>query len=85
MHTKNLFINKSSHRKHIKGSYKLFPHAYVEPSLTLLVKAINLGDVFALVISSQQKNTFRILDLVGKEETDALDAALSAIHIVAKE
>ena len=37
------------------------------------------------MISSEQKEVFRILDFVGEQEADGLEALLASIHVVAQE
>lgn len=84
VHTQNLFIDECGDWQHIKAADKLLPHADVEPPLAFLVESVDLGDILALVVASEEEHTLRELYLVGEEQADALDAALASVNIVAQ-
>ena len=53
--------------------------------LTLVVKAVYPVDARTLVVSSQNKEVFRVFDLVCKEEADRLKRLLATVDVIAEE
>lgn len=67
MHAEDLLLDEGRYWKHVEGRDEFFPEADAVPSLTLVVEAVYLCNGLALMITSQQKDGLRELDLVGKE------------------
>ena len=53
--------------------------------LTLIVETVNPVDAGALVVSSQEEEVLRVLDLVGEQEADGLQTLLASVHVVTEE
>jgi hypothetical protein len=70
VHTDNLIINDSTARKAIKGIAELLPHFDRKATTALIVKAVDSVDTRAFMITTQKKEIFWVLNLVGKKETD---------------
>jgi hypothetical protein len=59
MQTKNLFFDESCEREIIEKVSEVLPHIRIAVfAQTFVVKAINLGDLSTLVISTQDKDAF---------------------------
>ncbi len=85
MHANDLIINDSCAGEAVEGVTELLPYLDREPPPTLIIETIDPVDSSALMVASQDKEVFRILDLVGKEEADNFQALLAPIHIISKE
>lgn len=70
VHTNDFIVDNSGAGQTIKSVAKLLPHFHRKAATTLIVESVNAIDAGALVIASEQKEILRILDLVGKEQTD---------------
>lgn len=53
--------------------------------LTLVVEAVNSVNTSTLVVSSEDEEVFRVLDLVREQQTDSLEGLLSTVDVVAEE
>ncbi len=92
MHTHYLLIHKRTHWHHIEHIRKEFPQFEVVLSLafdksifTFVIEAINPVNGGAFVIPPQQKEVFRVLDLISQHERNAFDGLFSSINIIAEE
>ena len=85
MHANDLIIDNGSARKAVEGIAKLFPHLNREASTAFIIKSVDAVDTSTLVVSSQQKEVFRILDFVRKKQRNNLQRLLSAIYIIPQE
>ena len=65
MHGENPLVNNRSNRKAVKAISKGLPKLDVISSLALVVEAINAVDAGRFVIAAQEKEIFRVFDLVG--------------------
>lgn len=83
VHTQDTIIDDGCDRQYIEASAKLSPDSHVVPALALIVEAVHPVDGLALVITSQQVEVLRELDLVGKQQRDGLDALLASVNVVA--
>lgn len=70
------------YRKAVERIYKCFPNLYVAPPFAFIVKAIDSGDVGALVISPQKEEILWKFEFVAKQKKDRLQALLSPIYII---
>ena len=66
MHSENLLINKSGHRKAIEDVTEHAPESDGVPALAFIIEAIDAVDLATLVIAAQQEEIFLKLDLVCK-------------------
>jgi hypothetical protein len=57
----------------------------VATQLTFIIEAIDSVYTCTLVVAPENEKVFRVLDLVGKEETDSLERLLPPIDVVAEE
>jgi hypothetical protein len=64
MHAKDLFIDNRSTREAVEAVGKSLPELDTEASFALIIKAINPIDGGTLVVSTQDEEIFRVLDLV---------------------
>ena len=84
MHTNNLIINDSSARQTVEGVAKMLPDFDTVATTAFIVESIYAVNSRAFVVSPENEEVFRILDFVGKEETDNLNRLFSTIYIVPK-
>lgn len=85
MHRKDLLVNDGRNRKAVEAVRERLPQLNVVPALALVVKAVDAVDRGTFVVSSQDEEVFRILDLVGQEEADGLKRLLATVDIIAQE
>jgi len=85
VHRKDLLVNDGRNRKAVEAVRERLPQLNVVPALALVVKAVDAVDRGTFVVSSQDEEVFRILDLVGQEETDGLKRLLATVDIIAQE
>ena len=85
VHTEDLVVDHSADREHIEAEAKLFPDLNVVSSLALIIKSIHSIDRLALVVASQKIEMLGVLDLVGQQKDDGLDALLSSVNVVSYE
>lgn len=85
MHTKQLSLNNSCQRQEIKRIIEIVPHIII-PVLfaNLIVKTIHVCDVTRLMIPPQQYQQIRMLQLVKKQQQDALHRVVPTIYIVSQ-
>jgi hypothetical protein len=53
--------------------------------LTLVVEPVDSVNTGALVVSAEEEEVLRVLDLVREQEADGLERLLAAVHVVAQE
>jgi hypothetical protein len=82
MHTENSFVNNRTNGEIVEHGAKCAPERQVVPPFNFVIEAIDLGYLGTFVISAQQKNVLRVLNLVGKQQTHHLDAILSSVDKV---
>jgi hypothetical protein len=70
VHTNDLIVNHRTTRQAIEGIAKLLPHLDREATTALIVKAINSVDSGTFMVSPQQKEVFRVLNFVGKQQAN---------------
>jgi hypothetical protein len=70
VHTDNFIVNDGTAGQTVECIAKLLPHLDGKSATALIIEPVNAINARALVISSQEKEILRILDLVCKEETD---------------
>lgn len=82
MHTKYSIADQCSQWQIWKNSRNHFPKFNTISSFTLFVKTINSIDFRTLMISSQQKEILRKLDLITENQHQCFDLLLPSIYIV---
>lgn len=85
VHAKDLLIDEGGNREAVEAIGEELPKAHTEAALALVIKAIDAVDGGALVVSPQQEEVVRELDLVGHQQADGLDALLATVHVVTEE
>jgi len=80
----NLFIDYGRHGQTVEAVSECLPELYVVAALALVVEAIYPVDGGALVVASQQKEVFWVLDLVGQQQAYGLQRLLPSVHVVPK-
>ena len=85
MHGENFLVNDRCNGQTVEAVGKGLPKLDVIPSLALIIKAVDAVDRSTFVIASQDKEIFRVLDLVGKEQADSFERLLASIDIVPQE
>jgi hypothetical protein len=83
MHAQNLTLHQGTKRKIVKEICKDLPDIGVAvlPE-TLVVEPIDLCDLPAFVVSSQQRQPTRILDFETKKEADGLHGIKPSVHVI---
>lgn len=66
MDAEDLVIDNSSDREAVEALNELLPEFQRVATLALIVESINTIDGAAFVVSSEQEEVLRILDLVGE-------------------
>jgi hypothetical protein len=84
MHTDNLIINDCRTGQPIECITELLPHFDGKAAAAFIVKAINAVNAGTLVVAAEQKEVFRILDLVGENETNDFNGLFAPVDVVAE-
>ena len=85
VHTKNLFVYERTDWQAIKDVREYLPKLDRVSSLALIVETIDPVDLGTLVVSSQEKEILRVLNLVAEQQGNGLDRLLASVNIVAQE
>lgn len=85
MHAQNFLVNKCGNRKAVKAVSKRLPNSNVVPSLALIIEAIDSVDRGALVVSSQEEEVLRVLDLVREQKANSFERLFASVDVVAEE
>ena len=72
MHTKNFLVNDGSDGQAVEAVRESFPQLDIVSSFTLITKSVNSVDGCTLVVASEQKEIFWVLDLVRQQQTNGL-------------
>lgn len=86
MYAENLVINDGSQWQEIKDLSAVPPHVNraVLPQ-ALIVETVDLGDLSALMISSNQGNSVSVPDFQGQQEQESLNRVEASVHEVSHE
>jgi len=82
MHTEDFFINDGCYGEAVETISESFPELDVVPSLALIIETIDSVNRSALVITSEQEEVLRVLNFIGEEQANSLQALLASVHIV---
>ena len=85
MHSEDLLVNDCRDWETVEAIGECLPQLDIIPSLAFVVEAIDSVDRGTLVVSTQDEEVFRILDLVCQEQTDGLEGLLSSIYVITEE
>lgn len=85
VHGEDLFVNNGGNWQAVEAIGKGLPQLDVVPAFAFVVKAVDTIDAGAFVISSEDEEVLRILDLVCQKQADSLERLLASINIVAEE
>mmetsp|Transcript_13966 Transcript_13966/g.55101 ORF Transcript_13966/g.55101 Transcript_13966/m.55101 type:complete len:212 (+) Transcript_13966:662-1297(+) len=85
MHAEDLLVDDRSNGKAVEAVRERLPELDVVPPLALVVESVDAVDRSALVVASEEEEVLWVLDLVGEEEADCLQALLAAVHVVSQE
>jgi len=81
MHAENLVFNERSNRQTVEDISERSPELDAVAAFALIIKAINAVDRTRLVVPSEQKKVFRVLDLKAQEKANCLDALVRTINL----
>jgi len=82
VHAQDFLVNEGSNGEAVETVSEGFPEFDVVSSLALVVEAVNTVDGGALVVSSEEEEVLRVLDLVGQEQANGLQALLASVNVV---
>ena len=85
MHAKNLFIDQGANGQTVENIGENFPKLNGVAALALVIETVNTVDLCALVVTSQQEEVFRVLDLITEKQCDSLDRLLATVDVVTEE
>ena len=84
MEAEDLIVDQSSERKVVEKVGEVFPHVSVSIlSQTLIVEAIDLGDLSRFVITTQNRDAGWVSDLQRDKEGDGLNGVAATVNVVA--
>jgi hypothetical protein len=81
----NLLVDDGSDREAVEAVRERLPKLDVVAAFALVVEAVDAVDGRALVVAAEQEKVLGILDLVGEEQADGLEALLAPVDVVAEE
>jgi hypothetical protein len=85
VHGEDLLIDDSSNGQAVEAVGESLPQLDVVSSLALIVETVDAVDRGALVVTAENEEVLRVLDLVCKEQADCLQRLLATIYIVTEE
>ncbi len=83
VHANNFVINDCRARQAIERVTKLLPHFNREATTALVIETVDTVDTGTFVISAEQEEVFRILDLVRKKKTDHFYRLFASVDVIA--
>jgi len=85
MHREDLLVNDCGDWEAVEAVGKGLPELDVVSSFAFIVEAVDPIDRRAFVISSEDEEVFRVLDLVRQQQADGLQGLFASIHVVTEE
>lgn len=85
MHGEDLLIDDGGDGKAVEAIGKRLPQLDIVPPLAFIIEAVYAIDGGALMVTAQDEEVLRILDLVGQKQADGLEGLLSSVYVVAEE
>ena len=86
MHAENFVVNDSSESQIVENGGAVPPDVgrTILPE-ALIVEPVDLGDLSALVVASNQRDSLGVPDLEGQQEKEGLHTVVASVHEVAHE
>mmetsp|Transcript_61100 Transcript_61100/g.169408 ORF Transcript_61100/g.169408 Transcript_61100/m.169408 type:complete len:231 (+) Transcript_61100:521-1213(+) len=86
VHADDLVLDDGGHRQIVEGISEELPHSWsaVRPH-ALVEEAVNLRDLAALVVATEQSDALLVADLVQEHQGHCLHRVIAAVHVIAKE
>lgn len=85
MHGEDLLVDNSGDRKAVEAVSECLPELDVVSALALVVETIDTVDGGTLVVSSENEEVLRVLDLVCEQQADSLKRLLASVDVVTEE
>ena len=85
MHGEDLLVDDGSDGQAVEAISESLPKLDVVSSLALIVETVDAVDRGALVVTTENEEVLRVLDLVCEEQADCLQRLLATIDVVAEE
>lgn len=85
VHGEDLLVDDGGNGKAVEAVGERLPELDVITTLALVVETVDTVDGSALVVTPQDKEVLRVLDLVCQEQADGLERLLSSVDVVTKE
>ncbi|CDK26665.1 unnamed protein product [Kuraishia capsulata CBS 1993] len=82
MHGKDLFVDDGSNRQTVETISKRLPQLDIVAPFALVIESVYSVDGGTLVVTSQDEEILRILDLVREQQTDCLQRLLAPINVI---
>mmetsp|Transcript_46438 Transcript_46438/g.94613 ORF Transcript_46438/g.94613 Transcript_46438/m.94613 type:complete len:335 (-) Transcript_46438:226-1230(-) len=85
MHGEDLVVDDCRDRQAVEAVRERLPQFDVVATLALIVEAVDSVNGCALVVTTQDEEVFGVLDFVRQQQTNGLQALLSAVDVVTEE
>mmetsp|Transcript_41627 Transcript_41627/g.61077 ORF Transcript_41627/g.61077 Transcript_41627/m.61077 type:complete len:264 (+) Transcript_41627:174-965(+) len=85
VHAENFLVYDGGDGHAVEALREDPPQSHCVPPLALVVEAVDAVDGGAFVVAAQEEEVLRVLDLVGQEQADGLQALAPAVDVVAEE
>lgn len=85
MHTQYSIIYDCTNWQNIEDCTEFSPQLDRIPSLALVIKAVHPVNGLAFMVSSEQKEVVRVLNLVGHQEANCFDTLLASVDVISDE
>jgi hypothetical protein len=82
--TEDLVFDQGSEWEIVKEIGEVFPHVCIAIfAKTLVVKAVDLGDLSGFMVATKNSYALRIADLQGYEQSYGFDGEITTVNIIA--
>ena len=85
VHGEDLLVDDGSDGQAVEAISESLPKLDVVSSLALIVETVDAVDRGALVVTTENEEVLRVLDLVCEEQADCLQRLLATIDVVTEE
>ena len=85
MHGEDLLINDGGDGQAVEAVGESLPKLDVVASLALVVETVDAVDGSALVVTAENEEVLRVLDLVCQQKADGLERLLATVDVVTEE
>ena len=86
MKAEDTVLNDSSERQVIEQTCEVLPHVGISIfSQALVIEAVDLGDLLALMITSQNGDSVWVPDFECDEQSDSLNRVVTSINVIPHE